>query len=137
MTTSEYPIGNDEQIKVATIDLDQVAGDYHLMIGAVSPSELTGLTLVCPNAVAGGALTSISIQTDDATPQVIISAILGAVANLTAENQIGWVSNVNGAIIIGVGKHIDLTIAGGATGVAYVCDIYANYRPVTPGGSLV
>ena len=88
-----------------------------------------------PNIVAGGAITSISIQTDDATPQILLSATDGAVANLVAEAQLAW-QNFNAPILIKVGKKVQLTIAGGAHGVAYVCDIVAKTRAVTSGGYL-
>ena len=67
-------------------------------------------------------ITSISIQTDDTTPSVIISSVDGAKANLTAEAQIAWV----GMILINVGTKIQLTIAGGAADAATLCDVAAT-----------
>ena len=86
-----------------------------------------------PDIAGGGALTSISIQTDDSTPQVFVSSALGAVANLTAQAQL----SSNSPIMIATGKKIQLTIAGGAHGVAYVCDVVVNYRAIIAGGTLV
>ena len=87
-----------------------------------------------PALAAGGALTSISIQTDDATAQVFFTAVQGAVANLTSEAQLGW----TGAVLLDAGTlaKVRLTIAGGATGVAYVCDVVCEYRAVVSGGTL-
>lgn len=56
----------------------------------------------------------------------------GAKANLTAENQLSW----DGAIYLGVGDKIQLTIAGGAADASTVCNIIAQYRAVVSGGSL-
>ena len=122
------------QIAATTIDLNQVAGTYDLFTGTTQDVVLEKLVIRMPNIAAGGAITSISIQTDDTTPQVIISAADGVVANLTAEAQLAW----TGAILIdaGTGAKIRLTIAGGAHGVAYVCDVIAECRAVVSGGYL-
>jgi len=122
------------QIAATTIDLNQVVGTYDLFTGTTQDVVVERLVIRMPNIVAGGALTSISIQTDDTTPQVFISAADGAVANLTAEAQLAW----TGAILIdaGTGAKIRLTIAGGAHGVAYVCDVIAECRAVISGGYL-
>jgi len=122
----------DVESKGTTIDLNQIAGTYDLFSGNIVRVMLESLVITMPNLVAGGALTGISIQTDDATPQVIISAVQGLVANLTAENQLFW----TGRIRIASGKKIQLTIVGGATGVAYVCNVDAQYKGVTPAGYL-
>ncbi len=120
------------QIAPTTIDLNQAAGTYTLFTGTTEDVVLEELVIRMPNIVCGGALTSISIQTDDTTPQVIISAADGVVANLTAEAQLAW----TGAILIKAGTLIQLTIAGGAHGAAYVCDVVAECRAVVAGGYL-
>ncbi len=121
-------------ITATTIDLNQVAASYDLFQVALQDVVLESLVIRMPNIVAGGALTNISIQTDDATPQVIISAADGAVGNLTAEAQLSW----TGAMLLdaGTGVKIQLTIAGGAHGVAYVCDVVAIHRAVGSAGRL-
>jgi hypothetical protein len=116
------------QVKAVTIDLDQAAGTYDLFTGSAQQVSLYSLVFKCPVGAAGGALTSISIHTDTVTPQVD-----GVVGNLTWEAQLSW----TGAVIIDVGKKIQLTIAGGATGAAYVCSVYAEYSAVAAGGVLV
>ncbi len=121
------------QIRATPIDLNHAVGTYTLFTGSIQAVILDSLVIAMPVGAAGGALTSISIQTDDATLQTIISAIQGAVANLTSENQLYWI----GRIRIGVGKRIRLTIAGGATGAPYICNVNAQYRAVVNGGVLV
>lgn len=121
------------QIAKTTEDLNQVVGTYDLFTGTTQDVLLESLLIRMPNIVAGGAITSISIQTDDATPQVLLSAADGVVANLTAEAQLAW-QNFSAPILIKVGKKVQLTIAGGAHGVAYVCDIVAKVKAVTSGG---
>jgi len=120
------------QIATTTEDLNQAAGTYDLLTGTTQPVILKALTIKMPTGAAGGSLTSISIQTDDATPGMIISSTLGAVANLTSEADIGW----SGEMRIDVGTKIQLTIAGGAHGSEYLTKITATYQAVTAGGTL-
>ncbi|MDP2754428.1 MAG: hypothetical protein Q8P40_08570 [Nitrospirota bacterium] len=77
-------------------------------------------------------ITSISIQTNDATPQVFITSTQGAKANLTAEAQITW----TGSRLLKATKLVQLTIAGGAADASTVCDVVATYRSVAAGGYL-
>ena len=130
-TASERVIGK-LQMAATTIDLNQAAGSYDLFTGTTQDVVVERLVIRTPNIVAGGALTSISIQTDDATPQIFIDAADGVVANLTAEAQLGYV----GIALIKTGTKIQLTIAGGAHGAAYVCDVIAEYRAIVTGGYL-
>jgi len=122
------------QIAATTIDLNQIAGTYDLFTATAQDVVVEKLVLRCPALAAGGALTSISIQSDDATPIVLISSAAGAIANLTSEAQLAW----TGAMLLdaGTGAKIRLTINGGATGVAYVCDVIAECRAVVAGGYL-
>lgn len=120
------------QVKATTIDLNQAVASYTLFTGTTQVVVVDSLVIKCPNDVAAGALTSISIQTNDVTPGVFITAVQGAVANLTAEAQIPW----TGCMYITVGKLIQLTIGGGAEGAAYVCSVVATYHAVVAGGVL-
>jgi len=120
------------QIAATTEDLNQAASTYDLLTGTTQPVILEALTIKMPTGAAGGALTSISIQTDDATPGVIISSTLGAVANLTSEADIGW----SGEMRIDAGTKIQLTISGGSHGSEYITKISATYRAVVAGGTL-
>ena len=120
------------QMKQTTESLNQAADDYDLFAGATQAVMLEKLSVKMPTGACGGSLTSISIQTDDATPGVIITSTAGAVGNLTSEAEVSW----TGAMLINVGTKIQLTIAGGAHGAAYVCDVIAEYRAVVSGGYL-
>ena len=121
------------QVKTTTIDLNQAAATYTLLTGTTQAITLEKLTFRVPNVdISGGALTSISIHTDDVTPAVIFNVADGNLANLTQEASLGW----TGAIPIPIGTIIQLTIAGGAGGVACVCDIATQYRANVAGGVL-
>ncbi len=123
------------QIAATTIDLDQGVATYVLFTGATQDVIIEGLTIRMPDDVAGGALTNISIQTDDTTPQIFVTQAEGAVANLVAEAQLSW-APAGGITLLKVGKTIGLTIVGGAEGAAYVCDVVVKYRAVVSGGNL-
>ena len=121
------------QTTTTTIDLDQAAAIYTLLTGTTQAVTLEKLTFRVPNVdISGGALTSISIHTDDVTPAVIFNVADGDLANLTQEASLGW----TGALPIPVGTIIQLTIAGGAGGVACVSNVVAQYRADVVGGVL-
>ena len=122
------------QIAATTIDLNQAAATYLLFTGTTQSVLIEKLVFRMPNVdISGGALTTILIQTDDATPAVIINNTSeGILANLTEEASLSW----TGVLLIPVGTLIRLTIAGGAAGVACSCDIVAESRAVVDGGYL-
>ena len=120
------------QIAATTIDLFQAADTYDLFIGTTQVVILEGLNIKLPTGAVGGTLTGISIQTDDATPGVIISAADGVIANLTSEADLGW----TGTLYITVGTKIRLTIVGGPAGAGYVCNVTAKCRAVVSEGYL-
>jgi len=115
-----------------TIDLNQVAASYDLFTGAGQDCALEGIMINLPTGNCGGAVTNISIQTDDATPAVLISSTTGDLANLTSEAVLAW----TGLTHIAVGTKVQLTIAGGAHGSTYSCKVTAFYRAITNGGRL-
>ncbi len=121
------------QIAITTIDLNQVAADYTLFTGTGQAVLVESLVIRMPDHAAGGALTGISIQTNDSTAIEFISAAAGVVANLTAEAQLA--SSV--PVVVAVGTLIELTIVGGAEGAEHICTVYATYRSLVTGGTLV
>ena len=120
------------QLPATTISLNQAAATYDLFTGTDQVVVLESLNIKMPTGAASGSITSISIQTDDATPGVIIPSTLGAVANLTSEANLSWA----GTLYITVGTKIRLTIAGGAHGSAYTCQVTAQCQAVVSGGYL-
>lgn len=126
-------LAGETQIAFTTEDLNQIAASYDLFLGTTKPCLLKSLSIKQPTTVTAGALTSISIQTDDATPGVIISSADGAVGNLLTESELVW----TGAMRIETGTKIQLTIAGGATGVGQICKIAVEYVAIEDTGSLV
>jgi hypothetical protein len=126
--------GRNDSLKSTTIDLHQAANTYDLFTGTDQDVLIQGLVIALPavNVADDATITSISIQTNAATPSVIISSTSGAKANLTASAQISW----TGAILLAATKKIQLTINGGASDAATVCKVTAEYVPITAGGYL-
>ena len=133
-TTAGSRLIGELQVAATTEDLQQIAGSYTLFTGTTQDVILESLIIRLPNVDCSddAALTSISIQTDDVTPSVIISAASGAVGNLTAEAQLAY----TGVILIKVNTTIEITINGGAADAATLCDIMATCRAVVAGGYL-
>ena len=124
------------QVKATTIDLDQAAATYVLVTANTQDVIVESVTIRMSGGAIGGAFTYLTIQTDDATPIVLINSTDGAVANLTNEAQLAW----TGAILLDAGTSatIGLTIAvaqGGAE-PARVCDVVFTCRAVVAGGYL-
>lgn len=123
-----------EQIKATTIDLAQAAASYTLFTGTTQDVVIESLLIRLPavDVSNDATITSISIQTDDATPQVFVNSVVGAKAYLTSEAQLGW----TGTSLIKVGTLIQLTIGGGSADASTVCDVICKYRSIVSGGYL-
>ena len=121
------------QIATTTEDLNQAAAIYDLLTGTTQAVMLETLSFKMPAVdISGGALTYITIQTDDVTPQVVFNSTDGALANLTSEAEISW----TGVIRVNVGTKLQLTIAGGAAGTACSATVIAGYKATVAGGTL-
>jgi len=121
-------------LKSTTINLQQAADDYDLFTGTAQDVLITKLVFALPavNVADDSAITSISIQTNNSTPQTFISSTSGAKANLTASAQLAW----TGAIILAATKKIQLTINGGTADASTLCKVTVEYIPITAGGYL-
>ncbi len=124
------------QSKAITADVQRAAGTYDLFTGTAQDVLIDSLTIRMSGGAAGGTVTSISIQTNDATPQTFISALEGAIGNLLNQAQLSW-APAGGKILLKVGQKIQLTIAGGAAGAANLADVAVDYHAVVSGGYLV
>lgn len=123
------------QIKSTTIDLHQAAGAKDLFTGTTQDVLIKSLTFRLPDIDVSddAAITGISIQTDDTTPQVFINLVVGAKAYLTAEAQLSW----TGSSLLKSGNKVQLTIIGGtATAEPTTCDVVCEFEAVVSGGYL-
>jgi hypothetical protein len=112
-----------------TIDLNQAAASYDLFTIGSNDVMIYSLCVVIPSDLTGagaGALTAISVQSTDVVPVVFISAASGAKANLTSGKHLIY----SGRDVVATTKKIQLTIVGGATGAAQVCEVFISYGGV-------
>ncbi len=123
------------QIKATTIDLHQAAGAKDLFTGTTQDVLIKSLTFRTSENISddAGAITGISIQTDDTTPQVFVNSVVGAKAYLTAQAQLGW----TGVSLLKVGKKIQLTLIGASAEIdPTTCDVVCEFEAVVSGGNL-
>ena len=117
----------DHLFSVTTVDLNQVAGDYDLFTAPASSVQILEFGLIIPadlTGTAAGSLTAISVQSTDTSPVEFISATTGAKSNLTADKHLLY----TGAEVVAGTKKIQLTIVGGATTAAQVCNVWIKYQ---------
>lgn len=126
--------GGSSTLKITTIDINQPADDYTLLVagGGAVLIESVALRLPSVDCSDDAALTAISLETDDTTPVEILTDANGAVANLTAEAQFVYTT----PFVLAEGKGIVLTIAGGAADAATVCTLAVKYRALEAGAYL-
>ena len=132
-TDTDPLVAGRMQTAIKTLDLNTaVVGLNDLFTGTAQTVIIEKLIIKMPDVVGAAPMTGITIQTDHTTPQQFITAAQGAVANMTAQNQFSSTDPIS----LEAGKKVQLTLAGGNHGAAYLCTIEALYRAVTSGGSL-
>ena len=117
--------------KVFTANLAQAANTYTLATCNASGGVIIlGVEIYC--SVVGATFTSVSIQTNDTTPVEFLSAVEGAVANLTAGKNIAkaWVPTT----YLHTSKLIQYTIVG-ATGTGTLL-VIVHYQPTVAGANI-
>jgi hypothetical protein len=122
-------IPGDSNVSLATVSLNQVAGDYTVFTASGDLFIDAVLIRVPDDIHAVPTFTGISVQTDDTTPIVILSSTDGAKANLVGN----FVKLYQGPALTANGKKIILTIGGGAAGAHNVL-ITAFWRPTAATG---
>jgi hypothetical protein len=116
------------------ININQAAAAYTLFTSTTQNNFIDFLGVYVPVDVSTReTFTGISVQSTDGTPVVFISSTAGAKANLTA----GAILTYRGPAIVASTRHIQLSVIGGATGVACACQVFVSYRPVVAGGYLL
>jgi len=121
-------IPGDSNIALATVSLNQVAGSYTCFTASGDLFIDAVLIRIPDDLHAVETFTGISVETDDATPIVILSQANGVKANLTGN----YVELYRGPSLTATGKKLNLTIYGGAAG-AHSAYVTAYWRPVASG----
>ncbi len=127
------PVPDTQQVrcKVFTANLAQAAATYDLATcNAVGGVVILSVDIYC--VTAGATFTSVAIATNDTTVVPILSAVEGAVANLTAGKNI--VKAFATQTYLHTSKKIQYTIVG-ATGTGSL-RVIVRYQPSVVGADL-
>lgn len=120
-----------QKVKVFTISLAQAAATYDLATcNATGGVVILSVDIYC--VTAGATFTSIAIQTNDTTSVPILSAVEGAVANLTAGKNI--VKAFATQTYLHTGKKIQYTLVG-VTGSGSLL-VVVRYAPSVSGADI-
>jgi hypothetical protein len=100
---------NQLKCKQFTANLAQAAGTYDLAVANATGGVVIHDVQIYV-ATVGATLTSVAIQTNDTTPVIMLTAIEGAVANLTVGKNVAKV--FTGPTYLHTSKKIQYTIVG-------------------------
>lgn len=121
-------IPDTDRVKATTLtmNLAQAAGTYDA--GTVSGGTIMLLDAVVYVATAGATFTSVSVQTNTTSPVELLSAVEGAVANVTGGKNLKVFTT---RTIIPSGSKIQFTIVG-VTGTGSL-QLHIRYQPMANG----
>lgn len=119
---------NKEKLIEKTINEAQAAGTYDVLT-AVGDVEIIRYVLF--QNTAGATFTSMSIQTNDTTPLVLMSDVEGALANLTAQKNMDVARPNDAPFTLRSGKKIQHTMVG-STGTGEMKALFI-WRPISVG----
>jgi hypothetical protein len=114
-----------------TADLSQVAGTYDL---CTASGDLLVQAIGLYVATAGAVFTSVTIQSNQTTPFVVLNAADGAVANLVAQKSLASSWSQVFPWSLRSAQKVQYTIAGAQGSGSLKVPIL--YTPITGGGSL-
>jgi PAB1-binding protein PBP1 len=120
-----------DRLLYKSITLDGEAGSYD--IATATDGDILVEDVLLYMLTAGATFDSVSIQTNDTTPFVVMTSVEGAVANLTAQTTIKT-ANSQKSFYLASGQKLQYTIAG-AKGSGS-CYIVIKYKVIS-SGSLV
>jgi len=121
-----------DTIKRFSLDLTQAANTYDLCTATGGDVVIYLDRTAWYVDTAGTLFTDVAVQTDQTTPNVLLTAGEGALANILAQATLAP-ANVT-PFILKAGQKIQYTITG-AQGTGAV-SVYFHYRPASGGGHL-
>lgn len=116
-----------------TANLAQAAGTYDLCTATGGDVLIDMYNISLYVATAGATFTSVSFQTNQTNPTVILTSTEGAVANLTAQKNLVRAVTV-GSLLLKSGQKLQYTIAG-ATGTGSI-QVAIAFMPLANGATL-
>lgn len=117
-----------DRLLYKSLTLNDEAGSYD--IATATGGDILIEDVVLYMVTAGATFDSVSIQTDDTTPFVVMSAVEGAVANLTVQTTIKT-ANSQKSFYLASSKKLQYTITG-ATGSG-TCYVLIRYKIISEG----
>ena len=120
-----------QQVKEFTVNCAQAAGTYDLCTATGGDIVIHDMNF--PVTVSGATFTSVAIQTNDAVPWVIMTAIEGAVANIIAGTNL-QPANKGKSFTLVSGKKIQYTLVGSTGTGTILVPIY--FSPAGSTGTL-
>lgn len=120
------------KVAQASMNLAQAANSYDLLTCSGSAVVITNAVVFC--TVVGATWTSVTVQTDDTVPFVLMDATQGARANFVANSNVALTWPQVTRIYLRSGQKLRMTIAGSTgTGTALLTVVYF---PLTQAGLL-
>ena len=124
----------DQTVNYKQISLNQAAAVYDVMTATAQALFIDAVIVFVPdNLSAVATFTGISVQTDDASPIVLLSNVAGAKALLTGN----FYSVYRGPSVTTATKKVQLTIIGATAGAGKIADITVMWRPLVAGGYML
>ena len=120
--------------KSFTANLTQVAATYDLCTATGGDVMIDVYNLAFYMATAGATFTSVSVQSNQTAPFVLLSSAEGAVANLTAQKHVVRTIPSSAGFILKSGQKIQYTIAG-PTGSGSM-EVSLSFKPLSLGATL-
>ena len=121
-------------INYKQISLNQAAAVYDVMTATAQSLFIDVVIVSVPDDLhAVATFTGISVQTDDASPIVLLSNVAGAKALLTGN----FYSVYRGPSVTTATKKVQLTIIGATAGAGKIADITVMWRPLVAGGYML
>lgn len=130
MSNAFSPTSDPLLFKTFSLNTAQVAGSYIAATATGTDVWIKSIGVFVSVAALG--LVSVSIQTNNSTPDIIMSAGAGALSGLTAGKNI---IQLTSPIYLPAGNKINFTIIG--TGTAGTITMPVEYYLVTSTGSFV
>lgn len=118
-----------DETKTFALNLNQGAATYDLFTASGGDVELISMTFYV--SVAGGGLTSVSVQDNDSVPTEYLSAAEGAVAGILSGKNLKSYATKK---ILASGKKVQYTIVG--AGNAGTIKATVVYRPTIAGATI-
>lgn len=124
---------SEDRARSFTANLAQAAGTYDLCTATGGDVSIDMYNISLYVVTAGATFTSVSVQTNQTNPTVVLTSAEGAVANIIAQKNLVRSVTV-GSLLLASGQKLQYTIAG-ATGTGSL-KVAMAFMPLANGATL-